>query len=395
MFLAAAPYFQARFQDNQSILTHFQSSIMSVSCVTNLGSMLLLSNMQSKASYPKRIISSLILNIIVFGLLTISTVCFRQVSSGTYLAFTLIMVFFTSIATGLCQNGTFAFAASFGRPEYIQAIMTGQAVAGVLPSIAQILSVLAVPESHHRDDATSDTTTSHENTTSALLYFLTATGISALTLVAVVPLLLKHMRIQESQMIASVASLEDGAAPAKRKSVSMSTLYKKLNWLPPTIFTSFLITMFFPVFTEKVHSVIPADRAPRLLQPATFIPLGFLVWNSGDLLGRLLTIFSHTFRPRPGALFAFALLRAGFIPLYLLCNIDGRGAIVNSDIFYLVVVQIGFGVTNGWLGSSTMIAAQSYVDQAEREATGGFMALNLVAGLTAGSLLSFLVAGIS
>lgn len=367
---------------------------MSVSCVTNLGSMLFLSNMQSKASYPKRIISSLILNIIVFGLLTISTVCFRQVSSGTYLVFTLIMVFFTSIATGLCQNGTFAFAASFGRPEYIQAIMTGQAVAGVLPSIAQILSVLAVPESPHGEDA-ANSTASHENTKSAMLYFLTATGISAFTLVAVVPLLLKHLRIQESQMATSVASLDGGVTPIKRKSVSMSTLYKKLNWLPPAIFTSFLITMFFPVFTEKVHSVIPADRAPRLLQPATFIPLGFLVWNSADLLGRLLTIFSHTFRPRPIALFAFALLRAGFIPLYLLCNIDGKGAIVNSDIFYLGVVQIGFGVSNGWVGSSTMIAAQSYIDEAEREATGGFMALNLVAGLTAGSLLSFGVAGIS
>ena len=59
------------------------------------------------------------------------------------------MVFLTSVATGLCQNGTFAFAASFGRAEYIQAIMTGQAVAGVLPSIAQILSVLAVPEPEH------------------------------------------------------------------------------------------------------------------------------------------------------------------------------------------------------------------------------------------------------
>lgn len=396
MFLAAAPYFQSRFRDNQSILTHFQSSITSVSCVTNLISILLLSKMQSKASYPGRIVSSLLLNIVVFSLLTISTSYFRNISSGTYLAFTLLMVFATSVATGLCQNGTFAFAASFGRPEYTQAIMTGQGVAGVLPSVAQILSVLAVPEPDHWDDTTSEPAAmSNESTTSAFIYFLTATGISAFTLVAVLPLVLKRMQKQNSQIVASVAGTEDDVGPGRRKVVSMTTLYKKLNWLPPTIFICFLVTMFFPVFTQKVLSVVPADEAHRILQPATFIPLGFLAWNIGDLIGRLLTVVTISFRPRPVILFLFALLRVGFIPLYLLCNIEGKGAVVNSDIFYLLIVQVGFGVTNGLLGSSTMMEAQHYVDNTELEATGGFMALNLVAGLTAGSLLSFTVSGVS
>lgn len=393
MFLAAAPYFQNRFRDNRSILTHFQSSITSVSCITNLTSVLFLSKMQSKASYPKRIILSLIINIIVFILLTISTSYFRQISSGVYFAFTLLMVFATAVATGLCQNGTFAFAASFGRPEYIQAIMTGQGVAGVLPSISQILSVLAVPELDHWDDtASAPAAISNKDATSAFIYFLTATGISAVTLVAVLPLVLRRMRMQ---IIASDASTEEDMGPAKRKVVSMITLYKKLNWLPPTIFISFLVTMFFPVFTQKVLSIVPADKAPRILQPAIFIPIGFLAWNVGDLLGRLLTGLFIRFQPRPVVLFLFAVLRVGFIPLYLLCNVEGKGAVVNSDIFYIFIVQIGFGITNGLVGSSTMMSAQHYVDDTEREATGGFMALNLVAGLTAGSLLSFTVSGIS
>lgn len=396
MFLAAAPYFQGRFQDNESILRLFQSSITSVSCITNLSSMILLSKMQSNASYPKRIMLSLVLNIIIFALLTVSTSYFLNIASGTYLAFTLLMVFASSVATGLCQNGSFAFAASFGRPEYIQAIMTGQGVAGVLPSIAQIVSVLAVPEPNRWDDTTPDGgSISSENTTSAFIYFLTATGVSAVTLVAVLPLVLKRMRMQDSQMLAFVTSTEEDAEPTKRKVVGMLTLYKKLNWLPPSIFLCFLVTMFFPVFTQKVISVIPSDKAPRILQPATFIPLGFLVWNIGDLTGRLLTLVPLPIRPPPVVLFLFAILRVGFIPLYLLCNIEGKGAVINSDIFYLLIVQVGFGVTNGYLGSSTMMAAQYYVDQEELEATGGFMALNLVAGLTAGSLLSFTVSGIS
>ena len=395
MFLAAAPYFQTRFQDNESILAHFQPAITSVGCITNLGSMVILSNMQSKASYPKRIISSLILNIIVFALLTVSTSYFRSVSAAGYLVFTLIMVFSTSIATGLCQNGAFAFASSFGRPEYIQAIMTGQAVAGVLPSVAQILSVLAVPEPDHWVDAAQEVAASNnENTTSAFVYFLTACAISTLSLVAVIPLVRKHNRIVASHMLDSITSVEE-AEQSKRKVVSMRTLYRKLHWLATSVFICFAVTMFFPVFTQKIVSVIPADRAPRLFQPGTFIPLGFLVWNSGDLLGRLLTLLPFFPSHNPIFLFVFALLRVGFIPLYLLCNIEGKGALINSDAFYLFVVQLFYGITNGWLSSSAMMGAGEYVNASEQEATGGFMALNLVAGLTVGSLLSFSVAGVS
>lgn len=65
---------------------------------------------------------------------------------------------------------------------------------------------------------------------------------------------------------------------------------------------------------------------------------------------------------------------------------------MNSDFFYLFIVQLLFGATNGFLGTMCMMGAVEYVDVAEREATGAFMTLMLVAGLTAGSLLSFLVA---
>jgi len=73
----------------------------------------------------------------------------------------------------------------------------------------------------------------------------------------------------------------------------------------------------------------------------------------------------------------------------------GKGAVIKSDAFYLFVVQFGFGATNGWLSSSCMMGAGEYVEEGEREAAGGFMAVNLVAGLTAGSLLSFTAAGVS
>lgn len=394
MFLAAAPYFQTRFADNHNILEHFQSAITSVGCVTNLSSMLILGQLQAKASYPKRILCALVLNVIVFLLLSISVNYFRGISAAGYFVFTLIMVFSTSVATGLCQNGAFAFASSFGRPEYIQAIMTGQAVAGVLPSVAQILAVLAVPAPDHWATAEEENAImNRENTTSATVYFLTATGISVITLFAVIPLIRKHNRILESHMMSSITSVEE-AERANRKVVGMWTLYKKLHWLAASVFLCFAVTMFFPVFTQKIVSNMPEDKAPRLFRSAAFIPLGFLVWNLGDLCGRLITLGPLHMRNRPVVLFSVAILRGGFLPMYLLCNIMGKGAIIKSDAFYLIVVQFFFGATNGWLGSCCMMAAGDYVLDTEREAAGGFMAINLVAGLTAGSLLSFTAAGV-
>lgn len=395
MFLAAAPYFQTRFQDSESILQHFQSAITSVATVTNLGSMLLLGHLQSNASYPKRIIASLILNTIVFTLLAVSTSYFRDISSSGYLAFTLIMVFSTSCATGLLQNGAFAFASSFGRPEYIQAIMTGQAIAGVLPSAAQIATVLAVPPPNNWADVDAEVADVRENTTSAFAYFLTATAISVLTLVFVLPLLRKQNRILPSRAASSVISDDGVEENGKHEVVSMLRLFKKLHWLAAGVFMCFAVTMFFPVFTAKVVSVRPSDEAPRILQPEAFIPLGFLVWNIGDLCGRLLPLLPFQTKARPIPLFIFSILRIGFVPLYLLCNIEGKGATVNSDLFYLLVVQGGFGISNGWLGSSCMMAATEYVNEGEREASGSFMMTNLIAGLMVGSLLSFAAAGVS
>ena len=57
-------------------------------------------------------------------------------------------------------------------------------------------------------------------------------------------------------------------------------------------------------------------------------------------------------------------MRLLFIPVYFGCNIKGEGALVNSDLFYWVV-QLVFGVTNGWIGSNCMMAAPDFVEKDE------------------------------
>ncbi|KAF1357200.1 nucleoside transporter family [Lizonia empirigonia] len=382
MFLAANPYFQRRFERNDNLLRNFQSAIMSVSTVGNLGSMMVLTKLQVRANYPHRIAASLVINIAVFTLLALSTKLFLGVSAGVYFAFLMLMVFSASLAAGLCQNGVFAYVAGFGREEYTQGIMTGQGIAGVLPCIAQIVTVLSVPPRKAHVDGTPQ-----QSSTSAFAYFLTATVISAMALLAFLYLQRKHssrVRLDE---------VDANTAPTERKSIPLTRLFRKLTWLATAVFLTFVVTMFFPVFTQKIVSVRNPESAPRLFQPATFIPLGFLFWNIGDLLGRVgpaLPALRLTAYPK--ILFTFSLARVAFIPLYLLCNVGGKGAAVRSDFFYLVVVQLLFGATNGYLGSSCMMGFVEWVDADEAEAAGGFMSLCLVGGLTVGSLMSFFAA---
>lgn len=410
MFLAAAPYFQSRFQDDDWSLQNFQPAILSVSTLTNLGSMLVLTNLQYSASYPFRINLALYINVVVFALLTLSTRFFLDITPTSYLTFVLCMVALTAWAAGLVQNGAFAFASSFGRPEYMQAIMAGQGVAGVLPSLVQVISVLVSPpeESMQGDgngdgDGDGDSITQGIGT-AAFIYFLTAVIMSVAALLAFIPLVRRHDHIVENrmmeQMAASMTSVEE-AERAARKVVGMPTLFRKLHWLAGGVFMCFVVTMFFPVFTPKILSVAPPPPpedagfglGDLLRRPAAFIPLGFFFWNLGDLGGRVSTL-AIPYTNRPAALFAISVARLLFLPLYALCNLHGRGAVVHSDLFYLLVVQLLFGLSNGWLASNCMMAAGEWVDDAEREASGGFMGLCLIAGLAFGSLLSFTAAGI-
>lgn len=301
----------------------------------------------------------------------------------------MLVVFTSGVSSALTQNGAFAYAAGFGRSEYIQSIMAGQGLAGVLPCVAQIASVLG----------------SGPSPESAFIYFLTATGVSILALGAF--LILVRSRNQEDSIVTKVSGigedqgddeseLQEDLVQEARKAISIWSLFIKLHWVALSVFTSFTITMSYPVFTQKIFSIYSSSSDSPLLQPACFIPLAFLIWNTGDLVGRILTLIPQLpILRHPRTLFLQSLIRAGWVPLYLLCNINNKGAVVNSDLFYLIIVQFLFGISNGYLGSMCMMEAGNWVEIEEREASGGFMGLMLCAGLTVGSLLSFLVAQIS
>jgi equilibrative nucleoside transporter 1/2/3 len=409
MFLAAAPYFHRRFEKSPWAVEHYESSIVSVSTVTNLLCVLVLAKLQQNASYPIRIAVSLVILTTVFALQAMSTVFFRTVPIGIYFIFVMSMVLGASFAVGMNQNGVFAYVSGFGRPEYTQAIMAGQGIAGVLPCIVQIITNAAGSRRHGGDHHEKDD--SGEFYKSALTYFLFAVLVTLVALFSFLRLMSRTVGsrwfIRELRAIKNASTMSDATNPAPEpsapahKTVGLWRLFLRLKWLALAVYLCFTVTMVYPVFTVKVQSVHDPATRSRIFEPELFIPLAFLFWNMGDLIGRMSPIVPAFARAAdyPRALFAFSVSRLIFIPMYLACNIrSGRdaaenNAVINSDFFYLFIVQLGFGLTNGFLGSACMMGAGQYVTADEREAAGGFMSMMLVAGLATGSLLSFLFSG--
>ncbi|EEQ32409.1 hypothetical protein McanMca71_007433 [Microsporum canis] len=385
-FLAAAPYFQIRFASNDWLRDNSQSSITSVFCITGLTAHLVLLKLQENASYPRRVMLSLALTVSVFTLLTLSTLPNPGPSAPVLFSFILLMVFVCSFSASLNQNGLFAYVSGFSQPAYTQGIMTGQALSGVLPAIVQLISVLAVPESNvHESDERQNAAKS------AFGFFATATLVCGGAFFVFLYLYRYPGKRQGIRYLADEDT--EGPNSPTKKTVSLLTLFQKTRWASLAMFLCFCITMAFPVFASQVQSTNKEQPPPRYTQPGVFIALALFFWNSGDLLGRMLVLlpFFRDRKPPPFILFILSLARILFIPLFLMCNVRGRGARINSDVVYLIFIQGLFGLTNGYLCVSSMVSATEAVDEEEREAAGAYMGMLIVAGLAAGSVLSFFI----
>jgi len=244
------------------------------------------------------------------------------------------------------------------------------------------VSVLAIPQKSGDQRGTA-------SPKAALAYFFTATCVSGICFCLFLVFLARHgigLTTDAKPLFEGhYDSEEEEAQPGK--SVSLFVLLRKLKYLSFAIWLDFCVTMVFPVFTEAIISV-RAENTGRMFQPDVFIPAAFLLWNMGDLLGRISCGWSRLTMANPMALAVLAVARVLFIPLYFMCNIRGQGVAIESDSFYWLV-QFAFGFTNGWIGSNCMMAAPLFVNEDETEASGSFMGLCLVVGLASGSVLSF------
>lgn len=356
--LGASQYFKHDvFMDETIWSKIFASSMMTVSTVSSTLFNIWLARRQH--SYSERVVNGLLWEIVVFVVLGILTLLKSWVSLPLLFFSIMVLVAISSVATAMTQNGVMAVANVHGA-AFSQAVMVGQAVAGVLPSLVLfIISFSGDP--------------SKQSTTGILIYFLTTAAVSIVSIV-----------LYRINQVGTKVILTPGSSP--KASVPFKLLYGKLKHLVLAIFTAFVITLIFPVFA----STILVKGLP--LANSQYIPFIFTVWNLGDLYGRVIADWPQFRSPKFTAqkVFVYSLLRVLFVPLFFYCSKNQASSFpILQDLFY-ALLQFLFGLTNGHVISiSFMKVPEELTDDMEREAAGGFTNIFVSAGLTLGSILSY------
>lgn len=396
-FLSASDYFQDRFGSHPVLADNYSSTMMTVSTITSTLFNYYLSRSQQGVNYARRLKNGNYLQMLIFLVMTLS-ILVPERFTVFYFVFVMFNVLLTSIGSCLTQVGMMALVNIQGS-FYANATVVGNAIAGVLPSIAMIIAVVSNPMIDlHAKHGVEQSQVSVDRSAEAVKYFLTSVFMALLAQISFwimehseksvyVPVLNDQARSSESSTFNADEVpdevLEERIGEISKPDTSFvgfGQLWSKLKYVESTIILTFSLTLVFPVFASSVES--------ETISKKLFIPLAFLVWNIGDLLGRILCATPYFLIKKDKILISYSIARIVFIPLFLMCNIKDRGGRI-GDVGYLLI-QLLFGLTNGQLFSSSYMCVGGLLDtKDEQRAAAAFTALLINMSLLAGSLASF------
>ncbi|CAH2350474.1 nucleoside transporter Fun26p [[Candida] railenensis] len=408
-FLTASAYYAERFAHSPGLIKIYSSTMMSISTIASTVFNYFLSQSQTGVDYNHRVNLGLSLTIGVFILMACTCVSdtFIQMKDIVFFVGLMTTVLISALATCIAQNGTMAIANVMGG-IYANAVMVGQAIAGVMPSIALIASILLVgTKKKNEKGGTLDEDYHVEKNYGVFVYYITASLVSfvAMTLLywtnyfkAETAYQVLNDVLENNPNSRGLNAFPDDIGNdevTQQRHVPFMLLWGKLKYIVSAIFLTFSVSLVFPVFASNVESTHTESSNP-LFSKSIFIPFIYLAWNLGDLLGRIMCGFMPSFVvKRPKNLVVYALARLIFIPLFFTCNIHPytasgeSSALINSDIWY-VMLQFLFGLSNGQLCTSCFMIVRDYCDDDdEKEAAGGFTTVFLSTGLAFGAVLSY------
>lgn len=175
--------------------------------------------------------------------------------------------------------------------------------------------------------------------------------------------------------------------------VDLGVLGYKIRKFLGTVFLVFVVTLgVFPAITSSIKSTQPErGRFFREL----FTPFTLILFNLGDFLSRL--VATSVPEPKAKHLLFGAIARFLFIPLFLLCNLHNDEhqvitvVLFNSDVLALLFLLL-CAFSNGLITTLAFMYYPRVLDTNREKELGGTIMIFIVSfGLTAGSLMSFLL----
>ena len=347
---------------------------------------------------------------VVFAV-TAAIVVIHGISADFLFNYTLLSLAIVGGCTALMSGGVFGLAGIFP-PICTHALMTGQAVAGLVVSMTSIFTLMGA----HADDGcdgdhVTSTCKTYEIDWAAFSYFC----IAVLILLACIAcfLVLERLPItlyykekaeamietthvdggegMETPLYPLLSSGSDELSKTKHTG-KLERVVRAVKAPALSVFFVFAVTLsLFPTISSRIDSAQKCDTKNRFFNEL-FVPFSFLLFNGFDLVGRVVPAYIDISKTKKVKTFVSvaSCCRVIFFPLFLLCNVKGTQlpVVFKSDIFPIMFMVL-FAFSNGLISSLCMMLGPQLVNISEQELTGNVMIFFLSFGLLSGSCLSF------
>ncbi|KAJ9079180.1 hypothetical protein DSO57_1038152 [Entomophthora muscae] len=341
----------------------------------------------------------MIIMVLMFVLLTLySQNSFMSPELNFWIA--LILLFIGAMSCSFLCSDVLAIAATI-QPLYVQGGVAGQALAGLMVSVAQlVVSIVGDQRKESLKLEISLTSTEDAIIQQALIYFSSAFFITLVSSISFY-FLQKHPLFIYARVELDSSDEKSGRTFKENMMEQwriVKSLVKEQYTLVLYMCLAFAITLsVFPSLTASVRSVNSGGFFARY-----FIQLSFVAFNLGDLIGRYLPAVRFLLIKSSKGIGILSYGRLVLIPVFLMSHLQlGQGLrpalpslLASDSVFFLAMAVLS--ISNGYLGSILMMSAPAQThDVSHRGTMASIMVLALAIGLTSGSILSFPIRAIA
>ncbi|KAJ2852677.1 hypothetical protein IWW36_000034 [Coemansia brasiliensis] len=391
LFISASEFFKFQFGGSSHQQT-FQNSFSVVYMVTNFASNIYAMLTVTRSSPNKRIVFGLTANTLSYAVgIVMPFMAGLRGSVSFYIA--LVQLATCAVASGMLTNSLFALVAHFPA-AHAEGILSGQAVAGIMATVAQLLTAYSVSPSAKKVTSF-DAGSSDSLIPRTVAYFVFATAVNLALTAMFWHVSRDPYYRQQSKLAYSAEDTSDSLSEETEQLVSIvppstptPALASDINAFKHTFSEisgyCYVIVLDFALTLSVFPSVTALVTSTSGFQLLT--EWHFLIYNIGDFIGR-------RFAPSIGvskvsSLMFLAGLRVLLIPAFFACHVSFsvwyNG--IRSDNVFLVLVLL-LGTTNGFLSTRAAMTAPGL--SVYPTIAGSIVAISISSGLALGALLSW------
>ena len=378
MFITANDYFLMKLTPDNTTSTEFSGYKDNFLSYVGIASKLPNTAVQlinfiivaNPSNLKTRILLSIVLQGLVFALTTALAVIETSEWIATFYAITMASIVLINVFNAVYQNCLFGQVALLPS-RYLNAVMTGMNISGVVTSIFMIISIAAAPNMQ----------------TSAVIYFTTAVLFLAIGFTT-------YWHMMRSQYFTYFVNVSVETKEDCRPKFDYQTylIVLKKTWVMLfNIFFTYVVTLgLFPALLAQIKSTSSLDGQ------YFSVVWCFLSFNLFAMIGNI----SLDFLPnliQGKRVWIFVILRIIFIPFFVFCNVkaDTRTADVwfHNDAFYIIGVVL-LAVTHGYISSLAIVLVPKIVETRHASIAGMMSSFTVMLGIAIGISSSFLVANI-